>query len=229
MLTRLFGGHGDLQAVFRLFPFQVTRVAKQAYLGHLAVGRGAGQRPDKSSLARPGQKRGVQDVAIPDEAEIAAGKRMLPPVVDELARAVGLALAVNAPRARSVNAFAVHVHPPGQSFEELQFILIDRAVAADRDVQQQIAVLADDIHQLFHDAFHGAILEAAPIMPVADAGVGLPRVGLDAVGAAALEIVHQAFVNIARRLKGEQVPFPALEDKAGFFQKLTARFSRSGG
>jgi len=37
----------------------------------------------------------------------------------------------------------------------------------------------------------------------------------------------QAFRDIARRLKGESVPFPSLEDKPGFFQKLAARFSRS--
>lgn len=37
----------------------------------------------------------------------------------------------------------------------------------------------------------------------------------------------QAFRDIARRLKGEDVPFMSLEDKQGFFQKLAARFSRS--
>jgi septum site-determining protein MinD len=39
----------------------------------------------------------------------------------------------------------------------------------------------------------------------------------------------QAFRNIARRLRGEDVPFLPLEDNRGFFQKLAARFARSGG
>jgi septum site-determining protein MinD len=39
----------------------------------------------------------------------------------------------------------------------------------------------------------------------------------------------QAFRNIARRLRGEDVPFMPLEDNRGFFQKLAARFARSGG
>jgi septum site-determining protein MinD len=39
----------------------------------------------------------------------------------------------------------------------------------------------------------------------------------------------QAFRNIARRLKGEDVPFMSLDDNQGFWQKLTARFARSGG
>jgi septum site-determining protein MinD len=38
-----------------------------------------------------------------------------------------------------------------------------------------------------------------------------------------------AFRNIARRLKGEEVPFMSLDDNKGFLQKLAARFSRSGG
>jgi septum site-determining protein MinD len=38
-----------------------------------------------------------------------------------------------------------------------------------------------------------------------------------------------AFRNIARRLQGEDVPFLPLEDNRGFFQKLAARFARSGG
>ncbi len=43
----------------------------------------------------------------------------------------------------------------------------------------------------------------------------------------------QAFRNIARRLKGEEVPFMSLEDNKGFLQKLAARLAhrpnRSGG
>ncbi len=39
----------------------------------------------------------------------------------------------------------------------------------------------------------------------------------------------QAFRNIARRLKGEEVPFMSLEDNKGFLQKLAARFGRPGG
>jgi septum site-determining protein MinD len=38
----------------------------------------------------------------------------------------------------------------------------------------------------------------------------------------------QAFMNIARRLNGEQVPFLNLEDEGGLFGKLS-RFIRSGG
>jgi septum site-determining protein MinD len=43
----------------------------------------------------------------------------------------------------------------------------------------------------------------------------------------------QAFRNIARRLKGDVVPFMSLDDNQGFWQKLTARLAprpnRSGG
>jgi septum site-determining protein MinD len=39
----------------------------------------------------------------------------------------------------------------------------------------------------------------------------------------------QAFRNIARRLRGEDVPFMSLEENKGFLQKLAARIARSGG
>jgi len=39
----------------------------------------------------------------------------------------------------------------------------------------------------------------------------------------------QAYRDIARRLRGEEVPFTPLDDNRGFFQKLAARFARSGG
>jgi septum site-determining protein MinD len=35
----------------------------------------------------------------------------------------------------------------------------------------------------------------------------------------------QAYLNIARRLRGEEVPFMDLEEKSGFFEKLLRRFS----
>jgi len=38
----------------------------------------------------------------------------------------------------------------------------------------------------------------------------------------------QAFRDIARRLRGEDVPFMSLEDNRGFLQKLAARFGRNG-
>jgi septum site-determining protein MinD len=39
----------------------------------------------------------------------------------------------------------------------------------------------------------------------------------------------QAYRDIARRLRGEEVPFVPLDDNKGFFQKLAARFARTGG
>ncbi|MBL8057583.1 MAG: septum site-determining protein MinD [Anaerolineales bacterium] len=37
----------------------------------------------------------------------------------------------------------------------------------------------------------------------------------------------QAFRDVARRLKGEDVPFPSLDDNKSFFQRLAARFTRA--
>jgi len=54
-------------------------------------------------------------------------------------------------------------------------------VIGQREVQQQISVLADNIHQQI-DHFLGRLVSlAALVMPLANAGVGLPRIRRDAV------------------------------------------------
>ena len=69
-----------------------------------------------------------------------------------------------------------------------------RAVAAQRNVQQQVAVLADDVDEHLDDGVGGLVpvlLEGGPpVVPVADAGVGLPRLRQDPVGASALDVEH---------------------------------------
>jgi septum site-determining protein MinD len=39
----------------------------------------------------------------------------------------------------------------------------------------------------------------------------------------------QAYQNIARRMRGEQVPFLDLDEKPGFFNRLTRMLRASGG
>lgn len=43
------------------------------------------------------------------------------------------------------NALAVYVHPGGHLLEEFDLIAVDSAVAFDGDVEEEIAVFADDV------------------------------------------------------------------------------------
>src|SRR3546814_6893553 len=70
--------------------------------------------------------------------------------------------------------------------DDLFLLAIDRAVAAHGNRQQQIAVLGHDIAQPLDHLFGGHVaflLETrAIVMPVADAGARLPRLGRQAIG-----------------------------------------------
>src|SRR5208283_4409389 len=73
--------------------------------------------------------------------------------------------------------------------------LVNGAVAADGDIEHEVAVLAHYIRQHSDDLLDclvSVLLRyGAAVMPVTDAGVGLPRLGADAVGDAALDILDK--------------------------------------
>ena len=79
----------------------------------------------------------------------------------------------------------------------------------------------DDVLEILAIPLIGVIPEDESIMVSTNHGIPVTLDGKSRAG--------QAFEHIARRLKGEQVPFAALDEKGGFFQKLAARLSRSGG
>src|ERR1035441_6106299 len=55
--------------------------------------------------------------------------------------------AENFPRARAEYTFFVHVHPRGDALQHGFLLVINRAVATNRNVQQQITVFTDDVGQ----------------------------------------------------------------------------------
>src|SRR3546814_13074502 len=104
-------------------------------------------------------------------------------------------LAEDPPRPRTVNrGITVSLHPARDAADDLFLLAIDRAVAAHGNRQQQIAVLGHDIAQPLDHLFGGHVaflLETrAIVMPVADAGARLPRLGPQAIGKAAFDILH---------------------------------------
>src|SRR6185312_6022217 len=110
----------------------------------------------------------------------------------------------DSPRAGAEQGLAVEPHPGGELSQKLALILIDAAVAAQRDAQQQIAVLGDDVAQAGDvgiDALVAMFLEQrAPIMPLTDAGVGLPGQRPYCLTEAALDVFHHG-----RTLLGSQI------------------------
>ena len=84
----------------------------------------------------------------------------------------------------------------GDALDYFHFIVVNRSIAAHRDAEQQVAVLADDVGEYVDDgagAFVIMLFEVRPgVMPTADAGVGLPRQRFDAVARAAFDVPGHA-------------------------------------
>ena len=100
----------------------------------------------------------------------------------------GGAFAVDLPGAGGVDAFAVDGHPCGDAGEDLAFGEVELAGVGQREVEQQVAVFADDVDEEVDDLLGGLVGDAAFVVPVADAGVGLPWGCGDAVEDAALAV-----------------------------------------
>ena len=71
---------------------------------------------------------------------------------------------------------------------------IQRAVGTQHDVEQKISVLARDVHEHVNRPAQRLIFPMPVVKPVADGGVGLPRIRIDAAVHAALVILHPAAV-----------------------------------
>jgi hypothetical protein len=65
---------------------------------------------------------------------------------------------------------------------------IEFAAAGQGKIQQQVAIAADDIRQHVHHSLGGFVLDIPLVVPVADACIGLPRIGFNGVGEPAFEI-----------------------------------------
>ena len=83
-------------------------------------------------------------------------------------------LAEGQPRPGRVDRLAVDGHPCGHLLEHLFDFGIERAVGPLHDIEQQVAVLADDVDEHVDRPVDIAELPVLVVVPVADGGVGLP-------------------------------------------------------
>src|SRR5689334_4252341 len=92
----------------------------------------------------------------------------------------------------AVDRLPIHVQPRADVEKNLLHFLRDCAVRAWTDVQQQIAIFADDIYQLMdHELrrFEGVVLDVAPGF-VTYRGVGLPIERTDIAKLSAFQVEH---------------------------------------
>ena len=165
---------------------------------HLAavVCRALAQALEGERLAgRPAHDGGIEHAVLLHVAHV--GRRVVVALVEALgAQRVGgigqRALAEGFPGTGAVDALRVDVHPRLDAGEDGLLLVVDGAVAAHRDREQQVAVLRDNVDQHV-DHLLGTLVaivavDVHVVVPRADAGAGLPVFVLYAVGYAALHV-----------------------------------------
>ena len=151
MFARLSLRHGHLQTLVGARPLQFLIAAQKTYVGNHSLGavlRHRQRANDQLSLGRPVQRNCIEDVALggePHIGNVAAVEETI--LLDHIADLAGWSLAVDFPWPRSEDTLTIDCHPRGQILEDLAFPIINRSVATQGDIQQEIAILADDVHQ----------------------------------------------------------------------------------
>ena len=99
-------------------------------------------------------------------------------------------------------------HPLGHGVQYLLLLRIDRPVAGLRNGQEEIAVLGHDISEALDNLFGRLVAFVVQprdiVEPVADAGVGLPRLVPQMIGKSALDILHHGETRIRLQLLARQ-------------------------
>ena len=187
----LFGRQRDAQRLLVLREFQFAAMAQQIHAADLAhlILAAESERRDHGFVLRPAHHEGVQRAALGGVADVGRGQVFAIALVERgVAGGRRRGASGDLPGTRAVDALAVHRHPFGDLFHRLEFVVIRLAAVGQRDVEHQVAVAADDIAEQVHHVLAGLVLLALLVVPAADAGIGLPRVGQDVAGHAALDI-----------------------------------------
>jgi hypothetical protein len=150
---------------------------------------------DDFAIMGPAENDGVQDVAFDGVAHVAggeAGRGEFTEAEGFVAAGLGRALAENRPRPGAVDGLAVDAEPVSDLEQDFAGGLGDEAVGLRADVEQEHAVLADDVYEVGDEAAGFLEFVALDVSPgdVGDRGIGLPDQGPDLAEPGTLQVEH---------------------------------------
>src|SRR5664279_2858383 len=116
--------------------------------GGCAAGEGL---DEELAVGGPDEGEGVDGVALAGEADVLDRVGALALLVEAAGDDVGWAFAEDDEGTRAVDGLAVLWNPGGDGFKEGALVAVDGAVALDRNVEHEVAVLADDVDQCVND------------------------------------------------------------------------------
>src|SRR5579863_1803542 len=114
------------------------------------------------SIRGTGHADGVDGVSLCREAEVGRCVRLDIGVVERATLYLGWAFAEDLPRRRRIDGFAIDLEPCAHLEQRSANLIRDSAIGAGTEVEQQVAILADDIDELMHKEFRwleGVVLD----------------------------------------------------------------------
>jgi hypothetical protein len=157
----------NVQSVFVLRPPQRLWVPHQRNVRNRCAWnwRNRGEGADRYFTLRARQHNCIQRVPFGGEANILTGKRLAMGVSKFAAWDLGRTFTENVPRARAINCLAIDVKSLADFQQNILLCFGNRSVWTGSDIQQERAVLADDIHQIIHKCIYTAIVLTLNIPP----------------------------------------------------------------
>src|SRR4051812_28724773 len=143
-------------------------------------------------IARPAEPNRVERIPFGRKTKVVGCIARRVGIVKRAGRYLGWTFTIDPPRPSAVDRLPIHIQPRADIKKNLLYFLRDCAVRAWTDVQQQIAIFADDIYELMHyelRRFEGVVFNVPPGF-VTYRGVGLPIEGTDIAKLSALHVEH---------------------------------------
>src|SRR5215813_5213735 len=100
------------------------------------------------AISRPAEPNRVKHIAFGRETKVLGCIARRVGIVKRSSRYLGWTFTIDPPRPSTVDRIPIHIQPRADIEENLLHFLRDAAIGAWTDVQQQIAILADDINEL---------------------------------------------------------------------------------
>ena len=158
----------DVQCFRIARPRDVARTAKPFDRRDLARRRrgagGQGLDCDFTSC-RPRQRDREHRIAFAGEANVVLGERLALRVGERSFDDGGGAFTERRPRPRGVNGFAIQCQPPADLAQQALFRFGNRPIRSGADVEQQRAILADDVDEVVDQRVGGLVLLVQDVAP----------------------------------------------------------------
>src|SRR5581483_3658514 len=151
---------------------------------------------DSLTIGRPGEPDRVEHIPFGRETKVFGCVASRIGIVKRSRRYFGWTFAKDPPRPSAVDRLSVHIQPRADVEKNLLHFLRDGAVRAWTDVQQQIAILTDDIDELMNHEFRRferIVLDVAPGF-ITYRGVGLPVERTYVAQLSAFQVEHRGML-----------------------------------